>query len=81
VTLLTQFNIMATQKEKLAVYEKVLHQLQLYAEVTMNGEKVNELIGLICSWSYAHRCGNGELSDKEQQRIIDKALQRLKDFH
>jgi hypothetical protein len=50
---------MATQKEKLAVYE---------------------LIGLICSWSYAHRCGNGELSDKEQQAIIDRALQRLKEF-
>jgi hypothetical protein len=67
--------------EKLEVYEKVLHQIQMNAEVTMDHEKLKTLIGLICGWSYAHRSGNGEYSDDEQQAMIDQVFQKLNDFH
>lgn len=70
---------MITDKEKIAKYEQFLHQLQLYAEVTLNPEGVRKLISNACSWSYAHRRGNGEYSEKEQQAIIDKAFHKLCD--
>ena len=45
----------------------------------MDGQKVGKLIDNINSWSYAHRCGNGEHSE-EQQAIIDKAFKKLRDI-
>lgn len=66
-----------TLKQKVQVYEALLHELQMYAEVTMDPASVKEIIDRICSWSYAHRCGNGQNSDAEQQRIIDRAFHRL----
>jgi hypothetical protein len=65
------------QKEKIAQYEHLLHNIQLHAEVTMNEAAVRELIARICRWSYAHRCGNGELLDSEQQAHIDTAFWKL----
>ena len=59
------------------MYESLLHLLQLNAEVTLNHENVKKLIGNICSWSYAHRRGNGEPTDEEQQAMIDKAFDKL----
>jgi hypothetical protein len=44
----------------------------------MNGDKVREMISAICSWSYAHRCGNGEYSEEEQQKLIDKSFEKIK---
>ena len=70
-----------SSKEKLEVYEKVLHQIQMFADVTMNEKKIKALIGLICSWSYAHRSGNGKNTDEEQQAMIDQFFQKLNDFH
>ncbi len=69
-----------TLKEKVAVYEDLLHTIQMHAEVTMRGEVVKELIGRICGWSYSHRAGNGELSEQDQQDRINHAFWRL-DIH
>lgn len=66
-----------TQKEKIAVYEDLLHLIQLHAEVTMEPLKVKELINRICSWSYAHRAGNGERSDEQRDANIDAAFWKL----
>lgn len=71
---------MATLEEKVAVYEHVFHQIQMYREVVMSHEKVVELLNIIGNWSYAHRCGNGELTDEEQQAGIDRQFDRLKVF-
>jgi hypothetical protein len=68
-----------TDQEKIEVYERLLHELQMNAEVALNAEGVRRLIGNICRWSYAHRTGNGELSDEQQQELIDKAFDRLLD--
>lgn len=71
---------MATLEEKVRVYEHVLHQIQMYREVVMSHEKVVELLDIIGAWSYAHRCGNGELTEEEQQAGIDYQFDRLKEF-
>lgn len=64
-------------KDKLAVYEDLLHAIQLHAEVTMNNDKMKEIINRVCRWSYAHRSGNGENSEKHQQEQIDHAFWQL----
>jgi len=66
-----------TQKERIAQYEQLLHNIQFHAEVTMRPEVVRDLIGRICSWSYAHRSGNGEYSEEEKQQQIDYAFWKL----
>jgi hypothetical protein len=68
---------MKTDKQKIRMYEDLLHKIQLCAEVAMDGEKTKKLISNICRWSYAHRCGNGELSDEQQTKLIDNAFNRL----
>lgn len=67
----------ALLSEKVATYEQLLHHIQLHADVTMNATAVHQLIVNICDWSYAHRVGNGELSDLEQNEYIKRAFDRL----
>jgi predicted ATP-grasp superfamily ATP-dependent carboligase len=69
-----------TVKEKVAVYESMLHSIQMHAVVNMNPAAVQEMINRICAWSYAHRVGNGELSDKQIQERVDTAFWRF-DIH
>jgi hypothetical protein len=70
---------MRTDKEKVAKYEALMHRLQLYGEVCMDGAKVRRLVKNIYAWSYAHRSGNGMLTDEEQEARIDAAFDRLLD--
>lgn len=64
-------------REKVEVYEALLHKIQLNAEVTMNHDRMRILIGNICAWSYAHRCGNGEISEDERTCRIKFQFDRL----
>lgn len=66
-----------TLEEKVQVYEKLLHAIQLSRSVTLNKERVVQLLDQIDAWSYAHRVGNGALSDEEQQQRIDAAFWQL----
>lgn len=68
---------LAELREKVQVYEQLLHRIQMNAEVVMDHEVVGDLITNICRWSYAHRCGNGENSEAEQDAIIRSAFDRL----
>jgi hypothetical protein len=68
---------MKTIEEKIRRYEAFLHLLQLYAEVSLDEEAMKQLISNACSWSYAHRRGNGEPTEEEQQAMIDKAFDNL----
>lgn len=72
------YSNLPTTADKVKVYEQLLHDIQLFAEVTMDGEKVRQLIGNICRWSYAHRAGNGENSEEEQLEQINKAFEKLR---
>jgi len=70
---------MTTQKEKIAMYESLLHDIQMYREVVLNGDKVKQLLDNIGSWSYAHRQGNGELTEQQQKRLITSNFKKLRD--
>jgi hypothetical protein len=74
-----EHQIIAKLHEKVVMYETLLHKIHLYAAVTMNEEAVRDLIGNICNWSYAHRCGNGMHSYEEQQAIVRSAFEKLLD--
>ena len=71
---------MASIREKINVYESLLHRIQMYREVTLDRERLFSLLDKICNWSYAHRRGNGELSDTEHRQIINKAFDKLKEI-
>jgi hypothetical protein len=67
-----------TMEKENEVFHQVFHHINLHASITMNADKMQEIIGAICSWSYAHRSGNGELSNEEQQARVDCAFDRIK---
>ena len=66
-----------TLQEKVDMYERLLHLIQLNYAVTLNSENVKILLNNIDAWSYAHRRGNGEYSEQEQQGFIDSAFYKL----
>lgn len=67
------------QQYKIRVYEQFLHSLNMYAAIVMDGQKVKKLIDNACRWSYAHRAGNGELTEEEQDNLITNAFGALND--
>lgn len=66
-----------TDKEKIKIYEELLHRIQIYAEVTMDNEKLSKLLRNICNWSYSHRVGNGCLTQEEQNELIKESFEKL----
>ena len=68
-----------TDKERFVNIQAFLHYLALGLQLG-NAKIVNEGLATIHDWSYAHRCGNGENSDVQQQEIIDRFYQKMKDF-
>jgi len=68
-----------TLKEKVEQYESLLENISLYMNAgTQLG--IRRLLNNIDDWSYSHRKGNGELSDKEQQKLINKAFWKLNEL-
>ncbi len=66
-----------TKDEKIREYELLLHKIQLYAEITLDAKRLQILIANICRWSYAHRVGNGEINEEDQEKIIRHAFWKL----
>ena len=66
------------QKEKIAMYESFLHRINMCI-ISGNHGGIAELVGNADSWSYSHRISNGELSDKQQQKLINNAFWKLCD--
>lgn len=67
-----------TNKQKIEMYENFLHRINL-ACVSGNNETIKKLVANADNWSYAHRVGNGELSDRDQDRLITNAFWKLLD--
>ena len=67
-----------TIEEKVEMYENFLHKINMCC-VSMNNNAIKELVENADIWSYNHRRGNGELSDEEQQKLIDSAFWKLCD--
>lgn len=71
------FNDQAIDKsEKVEVYEKLLHQLDMYFQLGDN-KNVAMLLHKISDWSYAHRAGNGELSETQTETLINEKFKKL----
>lgn len=64
--------------DKIKVYEDLFHDIQLYKDVIMDYESLAKALDIICDWSYAHRAGNGELTDDEINNAIKRQFLRLK---
>ena len=67
----------ATMRKRIRQYEHFLHDLYFASSVTMDAKRVGELIDNASRWSYAHRQGNGELSEREQRQLVRSAFDRL----
>ncbi len=70
---------MTTLTEKVKKYEHFLHNLHFAFSVELNSDKVKDLLNRASNWSYAHRQGNGELSQYEQNKLIKAAFHKLTD--
>ena len=70
--------ITPTLKQKVEMYENFLHKINSFI-VSCNNDGIKELIENADNWSYSHRVGNGEPSDREQQRMINNAFWKLLD--
>lgn len=69
-----------TEREQLEVCFSLLHKINIYSSITLDNERMGELIDAINAWSYSHRRGNGQFSEEEQQELVDKAFLRLKEL-
>lgn len=63
-------------EKKNKIYEEFLHKINL-ACLCGDNETIRKLIANADDWSYAHRQGNGMLSEEEQEANIESKLQRL----
>jgi hypothetical protein len=65
-----------TLKQKVAQYEEFLHKINTMI-VCCDSKSMQRLIDNADAWSYSHRVGNGELTDKQQQELINRAFWNL----
>jgi hypothetical protein len=68
-----------TLEEKVEVYENFLHALNMYMLCGSN-YAISMLLQNAEKWSYAHRMGNGELSEEEVERNVNKQFWKLLDI-
>jgi hypothetical protein len=67
-----------TLKQKVAQYEAFLHKINSFI-VSCNNDGIKELVQNADNWSYSFRVSNGELSDRDQQKLINNAFWKLLD--
>lgn len=63
-------------RTKVQKYEEFLHAIN-YAMTAGNHERVRKLVDNAFRWSYAHRAGNGEYTDEEQDAMVARAMEKL----
>jgi hypothetical protein len=67
-----------TLRQKVEQYEAFLHKINMFI-ISCNNDGVRELVENADNWSYSHRVGNGEYSDRKQQQFINNAFWHLCD--
>lgn len=67
-----------TLREEQDVFHKIMHIANL-ANITGKTDHMAKIVQAMDSWSYAHRRGNGELSDREQQQCVNSAFWKLRE--
>lgn len=65
-----------TNKDKIKMYEDFLHQINM-SSICMNNDAIHQLIKNANNWSYAHRKGNGIMTEKEQSNCVNQAFWNL----
>ena len=68
-----------TDSEKIKMYEDFLHNINMM-QLSGNEKGMQKLLVNADNWSYAHRVGNGELSEEEQQERINIKFWKLNDL-
>lgn len=67
-----------TLKQKVEMYENFLHKINSFI-ISCNNDGIKELVENADNWSYSHRISNGELSDRQQKKVINQAFWKLCD--
>ena len=67
-----------TLKQKVQMHEQFLHKISM-ACTCMDNLAIQELVQNADAWSYSHRSGNGMLTDKQQQELINSKFMKLCD--
>jgi hypothetical protein len=67
-----------TLKDKVKMYEEFIHKINM-ACIVGDNLMLQELIANADNYSYSFRQGNGMLSDKEQQELINSKFYKLCD--
>ena len=65
-----------TTRQKLGIAERLMHKLQA-TSITCDFDRQRAIVEAICSWSYAHRAGNGELDKVELVEYAWKELAKI----
>ena len=65
------------QQEKLNLYERFLHDIELNYMLIKDYRKVQELIDRACQWSQAHRNHHGDLGPIDRAAALEMATRRL----
>ena len=68
-----------TLRQKVEEYERFLHNINLMM-IAGSSKGIKQLLENADNWSYAHRAGNGEMSEEDQQEYIDRAFWKLNDL-
>jgi hypothetical protein len=68
-----------TTEDKIKQYEEFLHNINLML-IFGSSERIKKLLENADNWSYAHRAGNGEMSEEDQQEYINRAFWKLNDL-
>lgn len=66
-------------KERLRLHEEVFHNIRICG-ITMDTERMQEIVSLIRAWGYASNAQNGTASDAWVRKTQDKILQELGDL-
>lgn len=67
-----------TLKQKVEQYETFLHKINMFV-ISCNNNGIKELVENADIWSYSHRVGNGQLSERKQQQAINNSFWKLCD--
>ena len=65
---------MITNTDKILAYEQMMHDFNMYRDVNYSPEILKKIVDLMCSWSYAHRSGNGE---EDNDILVETAFKRI----
>ena len=66
-------------KERLRLHEEVFHNIRICG-MTMNHERMQEIVSLIRAWGYATNAQNGTASDAWVRKTQDEILKKLGDL-